>query len=173
MDNPASPFAPDTPCFSGSHDWKQETFDLSAYTGIANIRFRFGSDGYVTEEGWYIDDVEIRGDVSLAVDLIPDDTSVQRGDTTGFVVRISNMSESSQTFQVWSELTMPDGYPYPGNPHIGPQQRTLPAGRTVQTHIDVVVPMNAPLGRYIYAGLAGTYPDDILAGDSFVIEVVE
>jgi hypothetical protein len=173
IDNPASPFEADTPCFSGSHDWKQETFDLSAYKGIVDIRFRFGSDAATGKEGWYIDDVVIKGDLSVEVDLIPDDTSVPRGETTGFVVRITNLAETSQTFQVWTELTMPNGYPYPGNPHIGPQQISLPAGRTVQTHIDVTVPMEAPLGRYIYAGLAGAYPDDIIAGDSFVIEVTE
>jgi len=40
--------------------WQQEVFDLSAYAGqTIALRFHFGSDGYVTEPGWYIDDVEI------------------------------------------------------------------------------------------------------------------
>jgi hypothetical protein len=173
MDNPASPFDPGTPCFSGSHDWKQETFDLSAYSGMVNIRFRFGTDGYVTEEGWYIDDVQIAGDLSLDINLTPDDTSVPRGGETGFQVSITNLTESSQNFQVWTEITMPKGEPYPGNPHIGPQWITIGAGKTLKTHIDVSVPGNAPLGMYIYAGLAGDYPDEVIAGDSFMIEVVE
>ena len=54
-----SPFPDNTPCFSGSHDWQQEEFYLSEYSGSAHFRFRFGSDGYVTYEGWYIDDVSI------------------------------------------------------------------------------------------------------------------
>lgn len=49
----------DTPCFSGSHDWKQETFDLSDYSGTAQIMFRFGTDAANTAEGWYIDDVKV------------------------------------------------------------------------------------------------------------------
>ena len=58
IDNPASPFAPGTPCYSGSGaGWAEALFDLSAHSGIVEIMFRFGSDGYVAEEGWYIDDV--------------------------------------------------------------------------------------------------------------------
>jgi len=57
IDNAASPFEPDTPCYSGTDDWGVATFDLTGYSGVAQIMFRFGSDGAVTEEGWYIDDV--------------------------------------------------------------------------------------------------------------------
>ena len=36
------------------------TFDLTAFEGeTIQIRFRFASDGYVSEEGWYVDDVQI------------------------------------------------------------------------------------------------------------------
>jgi len=59
MPNPASPFHPETPCFSGTHDWTFLEFDLSGYHGVAQVMFRFGSDGYVSEEGWYIDDVTV------------------------------------------------------------------------------------------------------------------
>jgi len=59
VDNPASPFAAGTPCFSGTHDWTEVAFDLSGYSGVVQLMFRFGSDGYVTQEGWYIDDVAV------------------------------------------------------------------------------------------------------------------
>lgn len=59
-DNPASPFPPDTPCYGATDDWEPATFDLSAFTHeTVQIRFRFGSDGYVRDEGWYIDNVRI------------------------------------------------------------------------------------------------------------------
>ncbi len=59
-DNPASPFAPDTPCLAGTGAWEEVVFDLSAYAAqTVLIRFRFGSDAYVVEEGWYVDDVQI------------------------------------------------------------------------------------------------------------------
>jgi hypothetical protein len=58
VNNPASPFPGGYPCFSGSHDWEQQTFELAAFQGeTIQIRFRFGSDGYVTEEGWHVDDI--------------------------------------------------------------------------------------------------------------------
>ena len=59
VENSASPFAPGTPCYSGVHDWTEAVFDLSAYSGVAQIMFRFGTDGAVTGEGWYIDDILI------------------------------------------------------------------------------------------------------------------
>ena len=58
--NPASPFAPDTPCFVDTADWDPVGADLSAYAGReVHIRFRFGADAYVVAEGWRVDDVVV------------------------------------------------------------------------------------------------------------------
>ncbi len=58
--NPANPLPTGTPCWSGMHTWREETFDLTPYEGqSATFRFRFASDALETEEGWYIDDVSI------------------------------------------------------------------------------------------------------------------
>lgn len=58
--NPANPLPEGMPCWSGSFGWRQETFDLSTYENqTVQIRFRFASDGYVTEEGWYVDDINM------------------------------------------------------------------------------------------------------------------
>jgi uncharacterized repeat protein (TIGR01451 family) len=49
-------------CFVGnSSAWIQETFDLSSHDGEGSliIRFRFATDGLVSDYGWYIDDIEI------------------------------------------------------------------------------------------------------------------
>jgi hypothetical protein len=54
-------FAPQTPCFSHDPNWKQVTFDLSAYHGVHQIMFRFATDGATVDEGWYVDDIEIVG----------------------------------------------------------------------------------------------------------------
>jgi len=71
--NPANPLPEGTPCWSGSHSWRQETFDLSSYEGMnVLVRFRFASDGYVTEEGWYIDDIQLTSDAGTTfVEDIP------------------------------------------------------------------------------------------------------
>ncbi len=66
--NPASPFAADTYVYSGSFGWTQAEFDLSQYTGNARVRFVFGSDAYVTGEGWYIDDVFMESEFTVAAD---------------------------------------------------------------------------------------------------------
>jgi hypothetical protein len=66
--NPDSPFEPATPCFAWTTDWTQVEFDLSAYEGSAEIRFRFGSDAYYGFEGWYIDDINVTDDLA-SIDL--------------------------------------------------------------------------------------------------------
>lgn len=62
--NPASPFPANTNVYSGTFDWTQAVFDLSNYSGTAKFRFLFGSDGYVSGEGWYVDDLHVEGDYS-------------------------------------------------------------------------------------------------------------
>ncbi len=60
INNPASPFPPGYPCWSGSYDWRQAQFDLSAFANqTVQIRCRFGSDGAVNYEGWYVDDFDL------------------------------------------------------------------------------------------------------------------
>ena len=55
------PFPQNTPVFSGTHDWEEETIQLVGLTGTIQIRFRFGSDSDGEAEGWYVDDVLILG----------------------------------------------------------------------------------------------------------------
>jgi hypothetical protein len=58
--NPASPFLPETPCYGETDGWEAAEFDLSAYVGeTVQLRFRFGSDQFVRDEGWYIDNIKI------------------------------------------------------------------------------------------------------------------
>ena len=60
VSNPASPFSADTPCFAGTGGWQRAEFDLGPYAGLkATLRLRFGSDGYVTDEGWFVDDLSV------------------------------------------------------------------------------------------------------------------
>jgi hypothetical protein len=59
-DDPTNPLPEGTPCWSGSFDWRQDTFDLSAYVGTGYlVRFRFAADSYAGQEGWYVDDLAI------------------------------------------------------------------------------------------------------------------
>ena len=73
--NTANPLPEGTPCWSGSFVWRQETFDLTAYESQqVQIRFRFASDGYVTEEGWYVDDINLTSTGSQT--SVPEDQEV-------------------------------------------------------------------------------------------------
>ena len=56
---PSSPFESGTPLFAGHFEWEEVEFDLSDHSGLAQIRFVFGSAGFSTGEGWYIDDIKI------------------------------------------------------------------------------------------------------------------
>lgn len=61
VENDDSPFYAAQPCFADSGGvWVPEIFPLSAYANQrVQIRFRLGSDLYVTDEGWYIDHVTV------------------------------------------------------------------------------------------------------------------
>lgn len=104
VDNVASPFAGGTPCFSDSHTWQKVTFDLSAYSGVAQVMFRFGSDGNTNYEGWYIDDIEICN--------TPAGTGVAVEPLTGCVLTYDEVTASGNTFVSASVSgpTLPSGY---------------------------------------------------------------
>lgn len=58
-ENPVSPFPAGTPFWSGFFAWTEAVFDLSAHSGDARFRWVFGSDGALSYEGWYIDDISL------------------------------------------------------------------------------------------------------------------
>jgi len=48
------------PLYDGSQSWVQEIIDLTAFAGQSiELRFVLRSDGYVTEDGFYFDDMEL------------------------------------------------------------------------------------------------------------------
>lgn len=52
------------PKYSGdSGGWVAESLSLADFCGTASfkLRFRFASDSYITDEGWYVDDVTVLG----------------------------------------------------------------------------------------------------------------
>ncbi|MCK4510943.1 T9SS type A sorting domain-containing protein, partial [bacterium] len=76
-DNNANPLPEGTPCWSGSFTWRQETFDLTSYEDAkVQIRFHFASDGYVTLEGWYVDDISITS--TLPQTSVPESEEIPR-----------------------------------------------------------------------------------------------
>jgi hypothetical protein len=100
--NPASPFEPGTPCYSGTMGWTEAEFDLSQYSGGIQLRFRFGSDGYTTEEGWYVDDVAVTSPARPQISVTPSSvvSDVAQGDTTSESLSISNVGQATLQFDV-------------------------------------------------------------------------
>jgi hypothetical protein len=171
VNNPASPFEGGTPCYSGSHDWEMETFDLTGYSGDAVIRFRFGTDGYVTAEGWYIDDVTVAPDApsqAVSIMLLPTEANIvipPEGGTFEFHMALINNSEVTQIFDWWFDVSLRSGYIYgPLETHTD----TLAAGETV-IMMDLIqeVPDWAPANTFFYNGKVGQLPDTVKAISSF------
>ncbi|MBN1424315.1 immune inhibitor A [Candidatus Fermentibacteria bacterium] len=73
--------------------WHQETFDLSSYANnTVIVRFHFGSDAYLTDIGWYIDDV---------VMTTPQSTIPLFRNT----VQLQNTADTAGPYVVTSEIT--------------------------------------------------------------------
>jgi carboxypeptidase D len=173
MDNPDSPFPAGTPCYSGSYDWSEAVFDLGAVSGDARIRFRFGADGYVSQEGWFIDDIEV--DVpapDVSGDLVQDSDLVRRGESLGYDVKLKNTTQEAHTVTVHTELTLPNGHPYPGNPVLGPYTIRLGAGKGGSRHFSEAIPHIAPLGFYSYKIVVKKGAEEIDC-DAFQFEVIQ
>ncbi len=170
-DNPDSPFDPGTPCFSGSHDWKQEEFDLTGYSGSAEIRFRFGSDGYVGQEGWYIDDVVIAPDTPtqpVSIMLLPENANIELGPLGGtfsYTLALVNNTNETQVFTWWIDIMHQTGYVY------GPVKTSTDTLNPLEA---VMIPDNVqeipywvPPATYNYNGKLGIFPDIVKSISSF------
>jgi hypothetical protein len=109
----------------------------------------------------------------VSVYLTPDEATVPRGGKLGFDILVRNNTESSQTFQAWTDVILPNGKPYKGNPVLGPKTVPLQPRKWVIRHITQQVPGNAPLGDYVYMGMVGTWPDSLIDQDQFDFTVVD
>ena len=111
-DNPASPFAPNTPCYGGDGGWRSARFNLSSYSGrVVQVRFRFGSDAYVVEEGWYIDDVDILGGEmppALWLSVLPANGVLAAGSNTSSTAGLDATGIATGDFQGFLELESND-----------------------------------------------------------------
>jgi hypothetical protein len=90
--------------FSGSFDWTQAAFDLSGYSGMAKLRFRFGSDQGVNQEGWYVDDITVTSESPPDIDLDPWslEVSLSAGDSCDRVITVSNQGEGTLSFTAYA-----------------------------------------------------------------------
>ncbi len=85
------------PGFSGSSSaWEQVVFDISNYTDqIVKFRFRFGSDGYNNDDGWYLDAFVVNGGT-----LIDEGNPSIAYNPSSFNVELQPGSSADQTMTV-------------------------------------------------------------------------
>lgn len=178
IDNPDSPFAPGTPCYSGTHDWKQEFFDLSAYSGNVAIRFRFGSDGYVTEEGWFIDDLvvaplaESQAVSALLLPTNPDIVIGPEGGSFRYRLGLVNNTAQSQSFDWWIDANEADG-PLVFGPFETHAETLSPGEAKTFLGLARTVPPGTRPGDYHYNLKVGDLPDQVDAIASFGLTITE
>jgi hypothetical protein len=109
----------------------------------------------------------------LTIYLTPDTTVIGRPGELGVMYTLINIEPEPGTFYLRTDVILPNGKPYPGNPVIGPQKVIVGGEKTRQRYIVHPIPGSAPLGSYIYWSRIGLPPDQLIDEDSFAFEVVE
>jgi hypothetical protein len=132
--------------------------------------FRYGVDDQCIYFKYYDADC---GCPDVSVYLTPDTTVVHRGGKLGFDILVRNNTGSSQAFEAWTDVILPNGKPYKSNPVLGPKMVPLQPRKWVIRHITQQVPGSAPLGDYVYMGKIGAWPDSLIDQDQFEFTVVE
>jgi hypothetical protein len=96
---------------------------------------------------------------NVSVSLVPDSIGLPREGTLGYNVTVTNNTSSTQCFDYWTNITLPNGYPFPASGTlIGPYYLCLGAFETRSEHLTLSIPVASPLGTYTYNGLVGPYP---------------
>ena len=119
---------PGVDCLSGTDsDWLSYTVDLSSFAGDdVQFRFRFGSDGGVTDEGWYVDDVYVKSygsalsapnDLTIFVDFASGNLVFHWTDTGASNYQLYSSTNSDGPFDtfVGSSATNSLTIPYPAD----------------------------------------------------------
>ncbi|UCE66068.1 MAG: T9SS type A sorting domain-containing protein [Candidatus Zixiibacteriota bacterium] len=96
------------PGFTGSTGgWQQVNVSLGSYAGqVVKLRFRFGSDGVIPGDGWYIDAVIVNGATpvfgSPSINTNPNSFNVtlDQGQTTDQILVIGNDSDGILIFSI-------------------------------------------------------------------------
>jgi hypothetical protein len=97
-------------------------------------------------------------DPAVTVSLSPDATSIPRGGTLGYWITVENTTGSTQCFDYWTNVNLPNGNKYPPSGELfGPYYLCLNPYQSRSAHLSHAIPMGAPLGTYTYNGYVGPY----------------
>jgi parallel beta-helix repeat protein len=110
----------------------------------------------------------------ITIYLTPDTTVYHRKENLGVTYTVINIDPDPVTFSLRTDVYLPSGNPYPGNPVVGPKEITLGSGKTKQRWIKHYIPGSAPLGVYTYTTtLNSVLYDDVIDEDSFRFAIKE
>jgi hypothetical protein len=109
----------------------------------------------------------------VTVTVSPDTVAVQPGGSVEYHVSLVNHGQEPDSIDVWADVILPNGKPYPGNPVVGPRAVTIPGGKTIERDLIQPVPVSAPLGAYTYWVRLGRHPQRVIDQDCIIIHVVE
>ncbi len=167
--NPANVLPGGTPCWGGYRKvWEEAVFDLHELQGEVRFRFRFASDGLVTAEGWYVDDLSLAPtDPSCSLTISNAPTTVQIGEEASWDVRVVNAEDRPVSYDFWAEISGVGGEwtkSYATRSELGAQD-----SRDLNVGIATIPPVTP--GSYTVRCRMGVRPDLVWAEDSFAVEV--
>jgi len=96
---------------------------------------------------------------SITLSCVPDATILSRGGTLWYTVTATNNTATSQTFQYWTDVLLPNSTIYPPSGCLfGPVTVTLSAYGNRSARLSHPIPPVAPLGTYTFNACIGAYP---------------
>lgn len=146
------------------------TLGQNSPISIELIELNSGGTAVSTTKGELIVGSSLYIDESVTVTLISEDPVIiipASGGSFSYTISITNNSETSRTFDVWTMALLPGGGDY--GPIIGPASVTLPGFGSGSKDFSLSVGGGAPAGEYEYVLNAGTYPGSVLSSDSLII----
>jgi len=108
----------------------------------------------------------------LTIYVTPAETIVVPLDTLRVLYTLINTGEEISDFWGRTDVILPNGQPYDGNPVLGPRAISLAPGQIAQQPFSHVVPEAAPPGQYEYWARIGLPPDSLIDYDVVDISLI-
>ncbi len=105
--------------------------------------------------------------------FVSGETQVQPGGVLEYTILLSNNFADNAFVYGMSEVILPNGRPYAGNPVFGPAPVNLSPYQTIQPQMYRDIPYYALPGDYIYVGKVGTEEAGVMSETSFDFEITE
>jgi len=153
----------------GGTTWNSQTSGTS--NTLNGLCFVNSTTGWAVGNGGTVLRYESGTGSAIGISLTPYNPPIQipsSGGSFDFNIEIANNGSSSETFDIWTMATLPNGLQY--GPIIEVPDFTVPAAWIGDRDRVQLVPGNAPTGLYTYDAYVGTYPDSIWNEDHFDFE---